>query len=91
MEIIEADSSDPELLHWDARACGRPRPEDLQFWVREEGSAPIWFRRRGQIVGHGYVRFGAAAHETFGYIYWRFGASCSRAFSNNHEKGRNRS
>ena len=63
MEIIEADSSDLELLRWDARVCGRPRPEDLQFWVREEGSAPIWFRRRGQIVGYGYVRFGAEAHS----------------------------
>jgi len=62
MEIIEADSSDPELLRWDAHACGRPRPEDLQFWVREEGSVPLWFRRQGQVVGYGYVRFGAEAH-----------------------------
>src|SRR6266567_6128562 len=59
MEIIEADSSDPALLRWDAHVSGRPRPEDLQFWVLEEGSVPIWFRRRGQVVGYGYVRFGA--------------------------------
>ena len=62
MEIIEADPSDPELLRWDAHACGRPRPEDLQFWVREEGSVPLWFRRQGQVVGYGYVRFGAEAY-----------------------------
>jgi len=63
MEIIEADSSDPELLRWDAHVSGRPRPEDLQFWVLEEGSVPIWFRRRGQVVGYGYVRFDAEAHS----------------------------
>jgi len=63
MEIIEADTSDPALLDWDVRVCGRPRPEDLQFWVREEGAIPLWFRRRGQIVGYGYVRFGAEAHS----------------------------
>ena len=62
MEIIEADSSDRELLRWDARVCGRPRPEDLQFWVREERAVPLWFRRQGQTVGYGYVRFGAETH-----------------------------
>jgi hypothetical protein len=59
MEIFEGDASDPALLDWDARVSGRPRPEDLQFWVREERAVPIWFRRRGLIMGYGYVRFGA--------------------------------
>jgi GNAT superfamily N-acetyltransferase len=59
VEIIEADASDPALLRWDARASGRPRPQDLQFWVREERAVPLWFRRRGQIVGYGFVRFSA--------------------------------
>ena len=63
MEVIEADASDPALLHWDARVSGRPRPEDLQFWVRKERAVPLWFRRRGQIVGYGYVRFGAEVHS----------------------------
>jgi GNAT superfamily N-acetyltransferase len=63
MEIIEADSSDLALLRWDARTSGRPRPQDLQFWVREERAVPLWFRRRGQIVGYGYVRFGAEEHS----------------------------
>jgi hypothetical protein len=61
MEIIEADSTDPALLLWDERVSGRPRPEDLQFWVREERAVPVWFRRQGQIVGYGFVRFGAEA------------------------------
>jgi GNAT superfamily N-acetyltransferase len=63
IEIIEADASDPALLDWDARVCGRQRPEDLQFWAREERAVPIWFRRLGQIVGYGYARFGAEAHS----------------------------
>jgi GNAT superfamily N-acetyltransferase len=61
MEIIEADASDPALLGWDARVSGRPRPQDLQFWIREERAVPLWFRRQGQVVGYGFVRFGAGA------------------------------
>ena len=61
MEIIEADASDPALLRRDARASGRPRPQDLQFWVHEEQAVPLWFRRQGQIVGYGFVRFAAGA------------------------------
>jgi GNAT superfamily N-acetyltransferase len=63
MEIIEADVLDPSLYDWDARVSGRPRLEDLQFWVREEQAVPLWFRRRGQVVGYGYVRYGAVAHS----------------------------
>jgi hypothetical protein len=63
MEIIEADSTDPALLRWDVRVSRRPRPQDLQFWVREERAVPLWFRRGGQIVGYGYVRFGAEAQS----------------------------
>ena len=59
MEIIEADASDPALLDWDTRASGRPRPQDLEYWVRAEKAVPLWFRIRGHIVGYGYVRFGA--------------------------------
>jgi GNAT superfamily N-acetyltransferase len=62
MEIIEADSSDLALLQRDTRVSGRSRPQDLQFWVREEQAVPLWFRRQGQIVGYGYVRFGEGAY-----------------------------
>ena len=60
-EIIEADSSDSALVSWDAQVSGRLRPAEHQFWVREERAVPLWFRRHGQIVGYGYVRFGAEA------------------------------
>jgi GNAT superfamily N-acetyltransferase len=60
-EIIEADSSDPALVSWDAQVSGRLRPAEHQFWVREERAVPLWFRRHGQIVGYGYIRFGAEA------------------------------
>src|SRR5205085_8396372 len=62
MEIIEANASDLALLSWDKRISGRPRPEDLEFWVRDEKAVPLWFRRQGKIVGFGYVRFGAGAY-----------------------------
>ena len=61
MEIIEADPADPALISWDAQISGRLRPVDHQFWVREERAVPLWFRRQGQTVGYGYVRFGAEA------------------------------
>lgn len=60
-EIIEADSSDPALVSWDTQVSGRPRPVDHQFWVHGERAVPLWFRRHGQTVGYGYVRFGAEA------------------------------
>ncbi len=63
MEIIEADPSDLALLSWDTRISGRPRLQDLEFWVRDEKAIPLWFRRRGQIVGYGYVRFGVGAQS----------------------------
>ncbi len=62
MEIIEADTSDLDLLRWDTRISGRPRPQDLEFWVRDEKGVPLWFRRRGKIAGYGYMRFGATSH-----------------------------
>ena len=62
MEIIEADASDLALLRWDTRISGRPRPQDLEFWVREELGVPLWLRRQGKIAGYGYVRFGAGTY-----------------------------
>lgn len=59
MEIIEADPADPELVRWDAQISGRMRPIDLLYWVREERAVPLWFRRQGQTVGYGYIRWGA--------------------------------
>lgn len=59
IEIVEADPADPDLVTWDTQISGRPRPADLQYWVHEERAIPLWFRRQGQTVGYGYIRFGA--------------------------------
>lgn len=63
MEIIKTDATDLALLSWDTRISGRPRPQDLEFWVLEEKAIPLWFRRGGKIVGYGYVRFGAEVYS----------------------------
>ena len=63
IEIIHADASDLALLNSDTRISGRPRPQDLEFWVRDEKAVPLWFRRQGKIAGYGYVRFNAGAHS----------------------------
>jgi hypothetical protein len=59
VEIVEARTTDPEILRWDAELCGRQRPEDHAYWVRDEGAIPLWFSRHGQVVGYGYVRLRA--------------------------------
>ncbi len=61
IEIGEADPTDPELLEWDTRISGRSRPEDLQFWMREQRGEPIWFRKHGQVIGYGFIRPGAGS------------------------------
>nr|PZN25786.1 MAG: hypothetical protein DIU80_14310 [Chloroflexota bacterium] len=57
--VSEAAPDDPLLVEWDARDGGRERPQDHAYWVREEGGAPLWFRRGGELVGYGYVRLRA--------------------------------
>ena len=59
IEMVEANPADPALIEWDTRINGRPRPAELEYWVREEQAIPLWFRRQGQIVGYGYMRLGA--------------------------------
>ena len=59
IEIIQADPVDPALISWDAQISGRSRPDDLQYWIREERAVPLWFLRQKQTVGYGYVRLGA--------------------------------
>jgi hypothetical protein len=56
IEIIEAESNDPELINWDTQIGGRVRPEDHQFWIQEQRAIPLWFRRHGQFIGYGYIR-----------------------------------
>jgi ribosomal protein S18 acetylase RimI-like enzyme len=57
--VETAAPDDAELLAWDERLSGRNRPQDHAYWVREEGGAPLWFRRGGERIGYGYVRLRA--------------------------------
>jgi GNAT superfamily N-acetyltransferase len=59
IEVVAADPDDPLLVRWDAEASGRPRPEDVAFWRREEAGEPLWLRRDGELVGYAIVRFDA--------------------------------
>lgn len=59
IEIIEGDAGDPALVRWDMQVSGRERPVDHAFWVKQQQAVPLWFRRRGAIIGYAYVRLGA--------------------------------
>ena len=50
-----AAPGDPELIAWDARIGGRPRPQDHDYWQRGVGATPLWFERAGAKCGYGYV------------------------------------
>jgi GNAT superfamily N-acetyltransferase len=56
IEVLEGQAGDPALLQWDAQVSGRARPVDHAFWIEQQQSIPLWFRRRGVIVGYAYVR-----------------------------------
>jgi GNAT superfamily N-acetyltransferase len=53
---VAADADDPALLEWDAALAGRPRSQDLAYYVRECAAVPLWFERAGRRVGYGYVQ-----------------------------------
>jgi GNAT superfamily N-acetyltransferase len=56
IEVLEGQAGDPALVQWDAQVSGRARPVDHAFWIEQQHSIPLWFRRRGVIVGYAYVR-----------------------------------
>lgn len=56
LEVIEGQAEDPAFVQWDAQVGGRARPVDHAFWMRQQQSVPLWFRRQGVTVGYGYVR-----------------------------------
>ncbi len=58
IEVVEAQAGDPELVVWDGEIGGRLRPQDHAFWADRQRGVPLWFRRGGETVGYGYVRFG---------------------------------
>ena len=53
--VVAAARGDPELVACDARVGGRHRPQDHDYWQREMGAAPLWFKRAGAVCGYGYV------------------------------------
>jgi len=61
IEVERTRHDDPRLVAWDAAVGGRERPEDHEFWVREQHGIPLWFRRGGNVVGYGYVRLGVGS------------------------------
>ena len=44
------------FLAWDTDVCGRYRPVDHDYWLREQAAAPLWFERGGRVIGYGYVQ-----------------------------------
>lgn len=59
VEVVEGQAGDPEVERWEARIGGRERPADHAYWTQAQRAAPLWFWRRGEVVGYGYARLGA--------------------------------
>ena len=66
IRVDDADPDDPELALWDARCCGRPRPQDHAYWRQEEGAISLLFRRGRETIGYGIVRLGAGTLDEAG-------------------------
>ncbi len=56
VEVSEAPRGDADIVRWDAEISGRPRPQEHAYWQTSVNATPLWFRRRGEPVGYGYVR-----------------------------------
>jgi hypothetical protein len=54
--VVPGVADEPTFIAWDAEIGGRPRPEDLAFWARDEGGTALWFQRNGIAIGYGMVR-----------------------------------
>ena len=67
VEIREAPMCDGELIAWDTQISGRERAMDHAYWVREQQGIPLWFERKGQIIGYGYIRPGAGSTSSIWY------------------------
>ena len=55
IECEEGRADDPQFVEWDSIASGRRRPEEIAYWTSEQQAIPLWFRRKGKMVGYGYV------------------------------------
>lgn len=56
VEVVPADASEPALRQWDAELSGRRRPQDFTFWIEKTKATPVWFRRRGEVIGCGFAQ-----------------------------------
>jgi GNAT superfamily N-acetyltransferase len=68
VDVLHGEAHDPALMHWDAEIGGRHRPEDHTYWIEQTGAFPLWLRRRGRVIGYGYVQ--RCSHEAL----WQPGA-----------------
>lgn len=57
--VVPTDVTEPMFIAWDAEIGGRPRPEDLAFWAREENGKALWFQHAGTTIGYGIARLRA--------------------------------
>ena len=53
--VVTAELGDEELLRWDAAVSGRYRPAEHAYWLAQ-AAIPVWFERRGDKVGYGYIQ-----------------------------------
>jgi GNAT superfamily N-acetyltransferase len=56
VEVGDAVAGDSEVVGWDAEIGGRYRPEDHAYWLQRRAGAALWFTRRGERIGYGYVQ-----------------------------------
>ena len=76
LEIIAGQAGDPAFVQWDAQIGGRARPVDHAFWMRQQQSVPLWFRRQGVTIGYGYVRLVAeTSHSPQTWVVGPLGVS----------------
>lgn len=67
VDIRETHANDPDLLAWDTSISGRSREMDHAYWVNEQQGIPLWFERKEQALGYGYVRPGMGSTSSIWY------------------------
>ncbi|HZR98193.1 MAG TPA: GNAT family N-acetyltransferase [Chloroflexota bacterium] len=56
VEVLDCVAGNPEVVGWDAELGGRHRPEDHAYWLQRRAGTALWFTRRGERIGYGYVQ-----------------------------------
>ena len=60
VDLVETSPADAELRRWDGESGGRDRPQDLEFFAREQSGRAFWVERAGTRVGYAVMRQDAA-------------------------------